>query len=364
LYLINNSGGAVTLANNAAATANKIFTGTGANYNLPNQATAHLIYNATLGAWQLAGTSPAAAANAWDLLGNAGTNANINFLGTTDANALAFRTNNNIRMRLTLLGRVEIPNSLNSTIVGDLAGNETMTGSNNTLIGFEAGRSITTGNQNVIVGDNAGYFITGGSNNTFLGYQAGNNNQTGTGNTIIGYNANVSAGNLNNAAAIGNGALVSTNNAMVLGNSAVNVGINTSAPTDKLHLVGTNQTTLRIEDGNQGQGRILKSTADGSAYWSNTRTEPVHVSEVGGVNDYLVNCSWVKIWSPGNSTYSINVQNTSGQTLRFVYSTNNSTPVVVNIPNATTHTFTPATWFRNADLIELTVSQYSTFYFD
>ncbi|MAO10634.1 MAG: hypothetical protein CMC07_07070 [Flavobacteriaceae bacterium] len=36
----------------------------------------------------------------WDLLGNSGTNANLNFLGTTDANAVTFRTNNVQRFRI------------------------------------------------------------------------------------------------------------------------------------------------------------------------------------------------------------------------------------------------------------------------
>jgi len=46
--------------------------------------------------------------NAWELTGNAGTNVATNFLGTTDNNSLAFRTNNIERMRILNTGNVGI----------------------------------------------------------------------------------------------------------------------------------------------------------------------------------------------------------------------------------------------------------------
>ncbi len=45
---------------------------------------------------------------AWDLLGNAGTNPTTNFLGTTDAQDLVFRTNNTEKMRILSNGNVGI----------------------------------------------------------------------------------------------------------------------------------------------------------------------------------------------------------------------------------------------------------------
>jgi len=47
-----------------------------------------------------------------------------------------------------------------------------------------------------------------------------------------------------------------------------NVGIGTTAPTDKLHIVGTSGNTLRIEDGNEAAGRVLVSDASGNAAWT------------------------------------------------------------------------------------------------
>ena len=46
--------------------------------------------------------------DAWELTGNAGTNIATNFLGTTDNNSLAFRTNNIERMRILNTGNVGI----------------------------------------------------------------------------------------------------------------------------------------------------------------------------------------------------------------------------------------------------------------
>lgn len=49
-----------------------------------------------------------AASNVWNLLGNAGTNATTNFMGTTDAVDLRFRTSNTARMSITSAGNVGI----------------------------------------------------------------------------------------------------------------------------------------------------------------------------------------------------------------------------------------------------------------
>jgi hypothetical protein len=53
---------------------------------------------------------------------------------------------------------------------------------------------------------------------------------------------------------------------IILGNG--NVGINSGAPTTKLDVVGTSGTTLKIVDGNQGNGKVLTSDANGVASWA------------------------------------------------------------------------------------------------
>jgi hypothetical protein len=53
---------------------------------------------------------------------------------------------------------------------------------------------------------------------------------------------------------------------IILGNG--NVGINSGAPTTKLDVVGTSGTTLKIVDGNQANGKVLTSDANGVASWA------------------------------------------------------------------------------------------------
>jgi trimeric autotransporter adhesin len=97
------------------------------------------------------------------------------------------------------------------------------TGANNVAVGNEALESNTTGNYNVSLGGSSGKANTTGSNNTFIGASA---------------DAGVGLGDLTNATAIGYNATVSQSNSLVLGSSAVSVGIGTSAPNTKLQVVG------------------------------------------------------------------------------------------------------------------------------
>lgn len=50
--------------------------------------------------------------------------------------------------------------------------------------------------------------------------------------------------------------------------SSGNVGIGTIAPTQKLHIVGTSGTTIKIVDGNQAVGRVLTCDATGVGSWA------------------------------------------------------------------------------------------------
>ncbi|WP_228724386.1 bZIP transcription factor [Spirosoma sp. KUDC1026] len=136
-----------------------------------------------------------------------------------------------------------------NTFIGVNAGYSNTTGNSNFMLGTNAGSNSTTGSANFFVGDNAGGSNTTGGFNVFLGTNAGAGNTVGDNNTAIGFEANVGAGNLVNATAIGFRAVASANNTLVLGNGA-NVGIGTSTPTSKLHLVtGTaNQSGLRLEN--------------------------------------------------------------------------------------------------------------------
>ncbi|HET8677464.1 MAG TPA: tail fiber domain-containing protein, partial [Blastocatellia bacterium] len=119
------------------------------------------------------------------------------------------------------------------------------TGSYNSFFGYYSGNVNTTGAGNSFFGRYAGLGNTTGSYGTFVGSNSGSSNTTENNNTFIGAWTNGAAG-LTNATAIGYRAAVSQSNSLVLGSIngengatvSVNVGIGTTTPTQRLHVVG------------------------------------------------------------------------------------------------------------------------------
>jgi hypothetical protein len=251
-----------------------------------------------------------AASNDWSILGNSGTISGTNFIGTTDAQDLDFRTNNQERLRITQKGQLEILNTGTSVFIGEGAGdNDDLNNRQNTFVGHQAGEANTTGNWNTSLGygalvDNvtgtsntalgrvalaystgssntatgtyALFWGTTGSGNTATGTYAGQTITTGSNNTFLGYQSDATNTNLTNATAIGYNAKVSLSNSLILGNNA-NVGIGISSPLAKLHLDGT----LRLDNlggtapsggevltYNSGTGTAQWQTAAGDADWT------------------------------------------------------------------------------------------------
>ena len=171
----------------------------------------------------------------WGILGNTGSSYGANFIGTTDAQDLQ------IRVRNTQSGVIEG------------AGNQ------NTGFGYQVLTSNTTGNLNTAIGNTALSTNTSGSHNTAIGAASG-----------------VTSGNLINATAIGYNAKASASNSLVLGGAgsdAVNVGIGTSAPTQKLDVVGNVQFTgALMPNGTSGaSGQVLTSQGAGvPPVWSSS----------------------------------------------------------------------------------------------
>ena len=115
-----------------------------------------------------------------------------------------------------------------NTALGVGALNPNTSGSQNTANGSNALAGNITGSYNTVSGQAALYSNTTGSYNTVNGYEAGytatpaNANVSGSNNTWIGYQAGPGvATQLDNATALGNGALNTASNQVVLGNSAV-----------------------------------------------------------------------------------------------------------------------------------------------
>lgn len=204
-------------------------------------ATSLLVYNtATAGSGSLAvtpgyyyfdGTKWVAftgnGSNDWALLGNAGTNANTNFVGTTDDVDLVFRRNG---LRSGLLNT-----SRNSTSFGVRALNPLATGNWNIAIGNNSMQNLTSGNMNVGVGYNNLSIVTTGFANTAIGQNAllNNNgdfntgvgeqvmfaNTTGSYNSIFGSRAFISNTSGSNNSAFGWGSL--HDNTTASGNTAM-----------------------------------------------------------------------------------------------------------------------------------------------
>src|SRR5262249_10942759 len=96
-------------------------------------------------------------------------------------------------------------------------------GSNNTASGRSAAQFNTTGADNTASGFGALLTNTTGFANTASGVLALQSNTTGNLNTAMGFAANVASGNLSNATAIGDNAIVDASNKIRLGDAKVTV---------------------------------------------------------------------------------------------------------------------------------------------
>lgn len=163
-------------------------------------------------------------ANDWKLTGNAGTASGTNFIGTTDAQDLTFRTNNITKLTLTQRGQLSITNTGGSVLVGSGAGDaDDFTINQNTFIGTVSGESTSSGNLNSALGFNSLNANTLGLGNTAVGANALNVNVDGNNNTGLGRGANVSTTNLINATAVGFNSTVNASNKIRLGNATITV---------------------------------------------------------------------------------------------------------------------------------------------
>jgi hypothetical protein len=162
--------------------------------------------------------------NDWKLTGNAGTTSGTNFIGTTDAQDLDFRTNNIIKARLTQQGQLTFQNTGGSIFIGNNAGNsDDLTTNQNTFVGGNAGQATTTGNVNTALGIGSLSANIDGFGNTAIGTNSLNTNTSGDNNTALGRGSDVATNNLTNASAIGYNTTVNASNKIRLGDTTITV---------------------------------------------------------------------------------------------------------------------------------------------
>lgn len=212
--------------------------------------------------------------NAWSLTGNSGTAPGADFIGTTDNQNVIFKRNNIFNGGL---GEANLSLGNNSRTINGPPDNTAIgidalnrnSGQNNTALGRNTLGNNTTGSRNVAIGRSALNLSGISSDNTAVGHNAFNS-IIGNENTALGSLTRAST-TLFNATAIGARAEVGSSNSMVLGSingvngatTDVNVGIGTTTPLERLHIVGN----IRMEDGNQSVGKVLTSDVNGTATW-------------------------------------------------------------------------------------------------
>ena len=159
----------------------------------------------------------------WGLTGNAGTNFNSNFIGTTDNQAITFRVNNIPMWNMAVNGRLESQNSTGNVAIGNSSTfNNNTTGYFNVAIGSNSLESNTTGHDNIAIGLNTLQSTGTSEFNIAIGSQNLRNNTTGDDNVAIGND--VLRNNTTGQENIGIGQNTLVSNTTGFANTAIGVG--------------------------------------------------------------------------------------------------------------------------------------------
>lgn len=313
---------------------------------IPSPATSLLIYNLSTandvtpgfyfweGSWKtLKGSSTTTVSGGWGLLGN--NSGDTDFLGTNNYKSLFFKVNGNQFAKFhpnggMAIGNLSSANDNNSIAIGTSA---------NAITSVDAiafgNLSTGSGYQSIAIGKSS---IASANSAVAVGFTA---NASGLNATAIGTNS-VSSGQ--NATSIGYQATATQANSIILGsasNADNKIGIGTTTPTDRLHVVGS----VKIVDGTQGLGKLLTSDANGKATWvapSETKAYgDIYYSGSGQVlsqSEYVVfgtastssnitiNSNSIQVTKAGKYriTYRITLSKSSGNSLSVSYNLYNS----------------------------------------
>ena len=256
-----------------------------------------------------------------------GASFNVSGDGTVGGTINANLVNSNTGFQIQGITQFNANSKLGNLLIGQSAGNASITGGSNQLIGANAGASLTSGNADVFLGSGAGQstttgngdvyvgvgsgqtattaayntfqgaqtglFTTTGSYNTFNGFNSGFSNTTGTNNTYLGSQAGASATIANHNTFVGfdSGFSNSTGSGnLFLGDSA---GSFNTTGSNNLYLahagVGAENNTTRI-------GSSQTNAFIAGIYGANVSAgQPVYVDSTGHLGT-----------GGGNSVFSFN----------------------------------------------------------
>ena len=169
-------------------------------------------WNGTI--WIRMAGGASASSTDWTILGNSGTTPGTNFIGTTDNQSLAVRTNNIERMRILNNGQVAI--NTTTPIAGTIFSTYT-TGSDYAVNGFSTGTGYAVYGQNTGTGNAINGIATAA---TTTGVRGANTNASGTG--IFGAGNNQAATYLVSGSG---GAFTGTTGAFGFSSSSAGAGI-------------------------------------------------------------------------------------------------------------------------------------------
>lgn len=265
----------------------------------------------------------------WRTTGNAGTNANINFVGTKDSRPLVFKISNlragiidtsgtlafgrgallnnpgNIKSTAfgdsalfsNGIGATQSYHSTFNTAIGYNALKENTTGFSNTAAGYTALKANTIGQFNAAFGDLALGINTTGNYNTAVGSGSLSNTISGSLNTAIGYKALFNSNNISYNTVIGSNAGYQN----TAGSGLTAIGANAGY----VNLTGSNNTALG-SFATFGAGNLINATAIGATALVNTSNSLVlgsnakvgigtssplaalHVKRLSGVDSVIV----------------------------------------------------------------------------
>ncbi len=156
-------------------------------------------------------------------------------------------------------GTAATSNANQNTFAGTNSGANNTSGSRNSFFGARSGLSTVSGSVNTFIGDGAGVSNDIGAENSFFGADSGQSNSMGSRNSYFGVWAGGLPG-VTDSTAIGYRAFATQNNSLILGsvagsNSATTsprIGIGTTAPGFKLHLIDASNSGIRVQTDTPG----------------------------------------------------------------------------------------------------------------